>query len=195
MAWRQPGNKPLSEPMMIILLKHICITQPQWVNTTITCENILSILSFMNKNVNMCTLNLSSQCRKAKLAYISSAETRILCSNYKFDTMVADALVPCVTRPSAAMILIVYDVSPSSKRNDFKYFYPFTFDNWQQPSIHLCFLRKIHQECVVWLSIPKSVNGLVLSRTKQLPEINWSLIHQSRVIHVCITTVGHHWLR
>ena len=56
MAWRQPGNKPLSEPMMIILLKHICITQPQWVNTTITCENILSILSFMNKNVNMCTL-------------------------------------------------------------------------------------------------------------------------------------------
>ena len=31
MAWCQPGNKPLSEPMMVSLLMHICITQPQWV--------------------------------------------------------------------------------------------------------------------------------------------------------------------
>ena len=26
MAWRRPGDKPLSEPMMIILLTHICVT-------------------------------------------------------------------------------------------------------------------------------------------------------------------------
>ena len=32
MAWRQPGDKPLSEPMMVSLLTHICITGPQWVN-------------------------------------------------------------------------------------------------------------------------------------------------------------------
>ena len=31
MAWRRPGDKPLSEPM-IILLMHICVTRPQWVN-------------------------------------------------------------------------------------------------------------------------------------------------------------------
>ena len=31
MAWCQPGSKPLSEPMMVSLLMHICITQPQWV--------------------------------------------------------------------------------------------------------------------------------------------------------------------
>ena len=31
MAWRRPGNKPLSEPMMVSLLRHICITRPQWV--------------------------------------------------------------------------------------------------------------------------------------------------------------------
>ena len=30
LAWRQP----LSEPMMIILLPHICVTRPQWVNAT-----------------------------------------------------------------------------------------------------------------------------------------------------------------
>ena len=32
MAWRRPGNKPLCEPMMVILSTHICVTRPQWVN-------------------------------------------------------------------------------------------------------------------------------------------------------------------
>ena len=35
MAWRQPSDKPLSEPMMVILLMHICITWPQWVKTSV----------------------------------------------------------------------------------------------------------------------------------------------------------------
>ena len=32
MAWHRPGVKPLSEPMMVSLLTHICVTRPQWVN-------------------------------------------------------------------------------------------------------------------------------------------------------------------
>ena len=32
MGWHQPGDKPLSEPMMVNLLMHICITRLQWVN-------------------------------------------------------------------------------------------------------------------------------------------------------------------
>ena len=32
MAWRRPGDKPLSEPMMVRLPMHICITRAQWVN-------------------------------------------------------------------------------------------------------------------------------------------------------------------
>ena len=32
MAWRRPGDKPLSEPMMVSLLTHIWVTRPQWVN-------------------------------------------------------------------------------------------------------------------------------------------------------------------
>ena len=31
MAWRRPGDKPLSEPMMVRLSTHICISWPQWV--------------------------------------------------------------------------------------------------------------------------------------------------------------------
>ena len=32
MAWCRPGNKPLSEAMLIRLPTHICVTRPQWVN-------------------------------------------------------------------------------------------------------------------------------------------------------------------
>ena len=39
MAWRRPGDKPLSEPMLVSLLMHICVTLPQWVNWfDLTCE-------------------------------------------------------------------------------------------------------------------------------------------------------------
>ena len=31
LAWRRSGDKPLSEPMVVSLLTHICVTRPQWV--------------------------------------------------------------------------------------------------------------------------------------------------------------------
>ena len=31
MAWRRPGDKPLSEPMLVFVPTHICVTRPQWI--------------------------------------------------------------------------------------------------------------------------------------------------------------------
>ena len=31
MAWRRPGDKPVSVPMMVCLPTYICVTRPQWV--------------------------------------------------------------------------------------------------------------------------------------------------------------------
>ena len=31
MVWRQPGDKPLSEPIVVSLLSHICVTRSQWI--------------------------------------------------------------------------------------------------------------------------------------------------------------------
>ena len=47
-AWHRPGNKPLSETMMVSLLTHICVIWSQWVNmvasvSDITLENIAKI--------------------------------------------------------------------------------------------------------------------------------------------------------
>ena len=36
MAWRRPGDKPLSEPMMVRFPMHLCITRPQWVKSVIS---------------------------------------------------------------------------------------------------------------------------------------------------------------
>ena len=33
MAWHRSGDKPLSEPMMVSLVTHICVTRPQWVKS------------------------------------------------------------------------------------------------------------------------------------------------------------------
>ena len=34
MAWRRPGDKPLSEPMMVCLMTYICVILPQWVKVS-----------------------------------------------------------------------------------------------------------------------------------------------------------------
>ena len=41
MAWRRSGDKPLSEPMMVSLPTHICVTPPQWVNTSNNSSTLL----------------------------------------------------------------------------------------------------------------------------------------------------------
>ena len=41
MAWRRPGDKPLSEPMMVGLPKHMCVTRPQWVKRTSSSHSLV----------------------------------------------------------------------------------------------------------------------------------------------------------
>ena len=40
MAWRRPGDMPLSEPMMVISLTHICVTRPQWFKSTLSMPSL-----------------------------------------------------------------------------------------------------------------------------------------------------------
>ena len=54
MACHLAGAKPLSEPMMVSLLTHICVTQPQWVNSTSLVKKrlkgSLSLTNFLCKS-------------------------------------------------------------------------------------------------------------------------------------------------
>ena len=48
MAWRPPGDKPLSEPMMVRLPTHICVTRPQWVKLEIL--ELISRIDILSTN-------------------------------------------------------------------------------------------------------------------------------------------------
>ena len=63
MAWRRPGDKPLSEPMMTILPTHICVTRPQWVNGLVPSgdhvdHDLLSPMVSLGHNEFTCCLRL-----------------------------------------------------------------------------------------------------------------------------------------
>ena len=56
MAWRCPGDKPLSEPMLVSLPTHICVIRPQCVNSlaamkcSFNLELVINILSISCKS-------------------------------------------------------------------------------------------------------------------------------------------------
>ena len=57
MAWRRPGDKPLSEAMMVNLPTHICVSRPQWVKATLSeswwryaMEVLSALLAFCRGN-------------------------------------------------------------------------------------------------------------------------------------------------
>ena len=45
MAWRRPGSKLLSKPMMVSSLTHICVTRPQWVK--VVCLTLYISIIFL----------------------------------------------------------------------------------------------------------------------------------------------------
>ena len=48
MAWRRPGDKPLSEPMMVNLPTHICVSRPQWVKSLLCSATGSDFITFFS---------------------------------------------------------------------------------------------------------------------------------------------------
>ena len=66
MAWCRSGDKPLSEPMMVSLPTHICVTRPQWVKGHWMRENTDVIVTYtqhwyFSLNVEICWRIFSPQ--------------------------------------------------------------------------------------------------------------------------------------
>ena len=62
MAWRQPGEKPLSELIMLSSLTHICFTGPQIIRNTTYCVISMHLQRYVDTS-NYChnTIQLSLQ--------------------------------------------------------------------------------------------------------------------------------------
>ena len=78
MAWRRPGDKPLSEPMMAILLTHICVTRSQWVNKSIQLSTaILYISAFSIASLLIASkISFSSICMPIAFKHVCTEWTR-----------------------------------------------------------------------------------------------------------------------
>ena len=84
MAWRRPGDKPLSETMQVSLRTHICVTRPQWVNT---CSQ--RYLSRTNPDVTT----------RVFIFYDTSSSKKIVTySSFIVNTMAADHLATQIAR-------------------------------------------------------------------------------------------------
>ena len=87
MTWRRTGDKPLSEPMLIILLTHICVTRPRVVSYPFPDSNIYSSLgysTFYSQIIRFHRLcnNKSDFLFRAKLIY-----QKLINSGYKFNLL------------------------------------------------------------------------------------------------------------
>ena len=51
MAWRRPGYKPLSEPMVVSLPTHICVARPQWVKSKPALVQVMAWLEIVKKSL------------------------------------------------------------------------------------------------------------------------------------------------
>ena len=65
MDWCQPADRHLSEPMIVSLQTHICVTRPQWVNGRLS-EGLIAPLYIMGAVVTCLVLN-HLHCRQGTL--------------------------------------------------------------------------------------------------------------------------------
>ena len=84
MAWRRIGDKPLSEPMMVSLPTHICVTRPQWVN----CRGFARHLICYSEQ---CHINIELHVRKRKSQMTACQILKKCVSNFVFSTVLAGA--------------------------------------------------------------------------------------------------------
>ena len=85
MTWRRSGDKPLSEPMMVSLLTHICVTRPQWDNIVFAVFKFLVVRFYLYFACKAVQLLYSRLSKKTRLSSTNSRKmsTSLLNSWYR----------------------------------------------------------------------------------------------------------------
>ena len=78
MAWRRPGDKPLSEPMLASLLTHVCVTRPQCFKRQLVCKSSIVGEEF---SIDFCPLFISLYITQV-LPIIFFSQIILLCNNF-----------------------------------------------------------------------------------------------------------------
>ena len=104
LAWRRSGDKPLSEPMVVRLLTHICVTRPQWVKSSPlsaaymhqrTGSSLLQIMDWLvawlvpSHYLNQCW-NIVNQTLRNKLLWKSIPNTKLFIHENTFENVICE---------------------------------------------------------------------------------------------------------
>ena len=105
MAWCRPGDKPLSEPMMVSLTTHICVTRPQCVKMRLILSDIASTFCVYIHNKFVC--DIYQNINRATVEYIN-IYTRVVL----FDILRNANVTPCV--PANVKLALSYSLKISA---------------------------------------------------------------------------------
>ena len=157
-AWHRPGNKPLSEPMMLILLTHICITRPQWVKPLVNhlMNHIDCVPLLLKSNFTMVIKYTRSLTLNSATSHQVISQTTFVYRNY-------------------LLLTVSYSLSVYIQRPTYEWFF---HCNWNSMEISFCFhpscselivirFCKWHDSCAVmactkFCSIMIPYNGVTL---------------------------------
>ena len=104
MAWRRPGDKPLSEPMMVSSLRYICVTRPQWIKWSVNV--CLIVANYLLRKSNVLRMHLPWNQFKPQIFPLGNLILRILTGLWKL-------LWPCgwsdvtLSRISSVVLIIL----------------------------------------------------------------------------------------
>ena len=91
MAWRRPGNKPLSEPMMVRLTTHLYITRPQWVKDLLQDTKFHLIIWLNNfKKISVIMIMLLSHYKALITFLITLSPFMIICHHQRVILWLSD---------------------------------------------------------------------------------------------------------
>ena len=123
MAWCRLGDKPLSEPMLVCLLTHICVTRPQWVNVDMDKLSKLLALCEGNPQVNIRVPHKSPTVLRFSIQYddyienICSTRTYTLTDIYKGPVYIITICDGHRTAEKVALILWLFSETECDKVN------------------------------------------------------------------------------
>ena len=87
MAWRQPGDKALSEPIFVVLPTHTCVTRPQWVEMS-RLSGIGLFWKYQLVETSCGKLHLSNP-----LLFANKHKNQLSCFRFEFNPMPTGAIV------------------------------------------------------------------------------------------------------
>ena len=102
LAWRWPGDKPLSEPMMVSLLMYICFTRPQWVNSR-SCQ----VINIIKQKINNMLTNITLDCPATLMGRSHTSQQTSLQWHHMSKHQQLDCLLKCLFKLFFSLFRII----------------------------------------------------------------------------------------